>query len=72
RHRPRYPFKGLMRRAIDARPPNVLYDAILEQPVFQALAATVFYHHRGLFTPAAWKDLARALMGHRPRARLLS
>jgi flavin-dependent dehydrogenase len=52
--------KKLLRRLLDLGPPNALYDALLGQPAFRALAATVFFHHRGLLTRAAWRDLAAA------------
>ena len=39
--------------------PNALLDAMLKTPAFQALAQTVFFHHRGLLSPAAWRDLIR-------------
>jgi flavin-dependent dehydrogenase len=54
---PGFRGKALLRHLLDARPPNSLYDALLAQPVFRALAATVFFHHRGLLTRAAWRDL---------------
>lgn len=58
---PKFPGKTLLRRLLELQPPNALYDALLEQPVFRALAATVFFHHRGLLTRAAWRDLVGVL-----------
>lgn len=54
---PKFHAKHLLRRVLDQRPPNVVYDALLARPVFRALAATVFFHHRGLLTREAWRDL---------------
>jgi flavin-dependent dehydrogenase len=59
--RPKFHGKRQLRRVLDTRPPNVLYDALLARPVFRALAATVFFHHRGLLTRAAWRDLVAVL-----------
>ena len=39
--------------------PNSLFDVLLKIPAFQVLAQTVFFHHRGLLSPAAWRDLIR-------------
>ena len=46
-----------MRSALDLRPPNALIDRGLESPRFRAVAQTVFFHHRGLMTADAWRDL---------------
>ena len=34
-------------------------DAMLKTPVCRSLAQTVFFHHRGLLSAAAWRDLIR-------------
>lgn len=57
---PRFRWKRLLRLAIDLRPPNRLLDALFATPPFLALARTVFFHHRGLFSRAAWTDLVAA------------
>ncbi len=57
---PRFRWKRLLRLAIDLRPPNRLLDALFATPPFLALARTVFFHHRGLFSRAAWADLVAA------------
>ena len=49
-------LRSLYNRAVI---PNALLDAMLKTPAFQALAQTVFFHHRGLLSPAAWRDLIR-------------
>ncbi|MEM1423196.1 MAG: NAD(P)/FAD-dependent oxidoreductase [Planctomycetota bacterium] len=59
-------LKHAMRWAIDRRPPNALVDAMLRIGPVQALAQTVFFHHRGLMTRAAWRDLAAGCLGKPP------
>jgi len=61
REMPRFRVKRWLRRALDLRPPNVVYDALLADPLFRSLAATLFFHHRGLFTGAAWREVAATL-----------
>lgn len=57
---PHYKFKSLMRVAFArAQPSNDLYNLLLGNPFFQKLAQTLFFHHRGLLSPAAWGDLVR-------------
>ena len=58
---PRFHSKRLLRSLFDLRPSNALYDAVLSSRTFRALAATLFFHHRGLFSPAAWKEVANVL-----------
>ena len=58
---PRFRTKRLLRALFDLRPPNALYDAVLSSRTFRALAATLFFHHRGLLSGAAWKDVASVL-----------
>ena len=54
---PAFTWKRGMRAAMDLRPPNALLDLALDSPRFRALAQAVFFHHRGLLSPAAWSDL---------------
>jgi flavin-dependent dehydrogenase len=56
----RSPAKRVLRIGLDAAPPNALIDAALDSRWFRALARTVFFHHRGLLSPAAWHDLVRS------------
>lgn len=57
---PRYGVKGTMRRSMDHfAPPNILYDLALGNPVFQRVAQVLFFHHRGLFSKQAWKEILR-------------
>jgi flavin-dependent dehydrogenase len=58
---PRFHAKRLLRSLFDLRPPNGLYDAVLSSRTFRALAATLFFHHRGLLSRAAWKEVATVL-----------
>lgn len=59
---PNYQTKQLMRWIHDhIHIPNKVYDVILTNPVFRSVAQTVFFHHRGLLTFAAWRDLVRTL-----------
>jgi flavin-dependent dehydrogenase len=58
---PRFRTKRLLRALFDLRPPNALYDAVLSSRTFRALAATLFFHHRGLLSGAAWKEVAAVL-----------
>ena len=57
---PRFMFKRLMRAAFNLGPPNVLIDLALQCRPCRATAQAIFYHHRGLFSPAAWRDLILA------------
>jgi digeranylgeranylglycerophospholipid reductase len=45
--------------------PNTVFDAMLKTRAFRVLAQSVFFHHRGLLSPAAWRDLIRIF--HHPR-----
>jgi geranylgeranyl reductase family protein len=60
---PSYFFKRCLRSAFDALPSNRLYELAFEAAPFRALAQTLFFHHRGLFSAAAWRDIALALAG---------
>lgn len=50
--------KQLLRAGLDLRPPNALLDAVLANAAFAGLARMVFFHHRGLLSPTAWRALA--------------
>ena len=60
-------MKHAMRWAIDRHPPNALLDFMLRVGPVRALAQTVFYHHRGLMTGAAWRDLMVSTIGLVPK-----
>jgi len=57
---PRVLFKKILRSLfIHTTIPNVVLDAVLKKPLFQAFAQMVFFHHRGLLSAEAWRDLIR-------------
>ncbi len=59
---PRYRTKQLLRLLNNHVPvPNWMFDLALKHPVFRSFAQTVFFHHRGLFSMEAWRDLVRIL-----------
>lgn len=60
---PSFRFKRLLRAVMDRRIPNGRLDSLIGFSPFQALARLVFFHSRGLLSPAAWKDLARLAAG---------
>lgn len=62
----RFGLKHAMRWAIDREPPNALLNVMLKQGVVRAMAQTVFYHHRGLMTRAAWRDVIGSCIGLAP------
>ncbi len=62
---PSYAFKQLLRLAFDLAPPNWLFDAALSSRLMRNLAQTVFFHHRGLFSFEAWRDLLRVSLAAR-------
>lgn len=67
RARPRFRAKRLMRQAADLPVPNRLIDLALSTPIARAMLQTIFFHHRGLWSPRAWTDVARTLVGgHAP------
>jgi digeranylgeranylglycerophospholipid reductase len=55
---PRFPWKGMLRRMLDVAPPNTVLELAFDAPGFGPFARTVFFHHRGLFSASAWRDLA--------------
>ena len=57
---PRFRWKRLLRRAIDLGPPNAWIDAAFASSAFRSLARGIFFHHRGLLSMAAWRDLVFA------------
>jgi len=64
---PHYIAKRMLRRLADLPMSNRLIDAALSQRFVQAMAQTVFFHHRGLWSPRAWQDIARTIV-HPQRA----
>lgn len=56
---PSFRFKRALRAVFDFAPPNWLYDLALASRPMRNLAQTVFFHHRGLFSLQAWRDILR-------------
>jgi flavin-dependent dehydrogenase len=56
---PSFRFKRLLRMSFDLAPPNWLYDLALSSRLMRHMAQTVFFHHRGLFSLEAWRDILR-------------
>ena len=54
-----------MRAAMDLRPPNALIDLALGSRRFRSIAKAVFFHHRGLLSAEAWRELAPAAIAPR-------
>jgi digeranylgeranylglycerophospholipid reductase len=54
---PSYRFKRLLRLVFDLAPPNWTYDLALSSRMMRHLAPTIFFHHRGLFSLEAWRDI---------------
>ena len=62
---PGFYFKKVLRHLSDNIPiPDTLYNYLFHTPLFRSLAQTIFFHHRGLFSKAAWRDFARILIPH--------
>lgn len=58
---PSFRFKKLLRSGYDRMPwSNQLSDVLFATPAFRALAQTLFFHHRGLFSARAWRDILLA------------
>ena len=56
---PSFRFKRLLRLAFDIAPPNWVYDLASSSRLMRHLAQTIFFHHRGLFSLEAWRDILR-------------
>ena len=55
---PQYRTKGLMRWTMShLKPPNAAYNLALGNPLFQRVAQVLFFHHRGLLSAQAWKEI---------------
>jgi len=64
RSMPRFRVKRILRLFADLPIPNRLIDAALSNSLFQAMAQTVFFHHRGLWSADAWRDMGRTVFNH--------
>jgi flavin-dependent dehydrogenase len=58
---PTFAYKRWLRTAFDLLPTNVLYEVLLSSAAFRRLAQVIFYHHRGLFSLAAWREILWAV-----------
>lgn len=57
---PRYLFKRTLRILYDQLPfTNTIFNALIHTPLFRAFAQTVFFHHRGFLSAAAWRDFVK-------------
>lgn len=61
---PSYFIKGMMRTIFDLRPPNQLFNLLLGSEIFRKTAQTIFFHHRGLLSVKAWRDLLSLAAQH--------
>lgn len=63
-HLPAYGTRSALRIAVEHLPARELLLRLLFASLpFRALAQLVFFHQRGLFTTAAWRDLVELLQG---------
>ena len=61
---PSYLAKRMMRLAYDTLPmPDRAWNILFRSPLFRHLAQTIFFHHRGLLSFEAWRDLLRLTRG---------
>lgn len=59
---PNYSYKLLLRHLIDTVPiPAACYELLFRSAPFRLFAQTVFFHNRGLFSTAAWRDFFRLM-----------
>lgn len=58
---PSFFYKQLLRTAFDLAPPDWIYNRLLSSRTLRSAAQTVFFHHRGLFSLEAWRDLVAAV-----------
>jgi flavin-dependent dehydrogenase len=56
---PSFRFKQILRTVFDFAPPNWVYDVALASRPMRNLAQMIFFHHRGLFSLEAWRDILR-------------
>ena len=60
KHIPTYRYKKLVRKAADTFIlPNYMYNFLLNNYLFGKLAKLIFFHHRGLMSVEAWKEILR-------------
>lgn len=54
---PNFAFKRCLRTAFDVLPTNWLFDQALSSAMFRRMAQVIFFHHRGLFSLEAWREI---------------
>ena len=58
RHIPTYRYKSIIRKLSDTfTPPNYLFNFLLNNYFFRKSAQLIFFHHRGLLSVEAWKEI---------------
>jgi len=68
KHMPTYTTKKQLRRIFDwFNPSNKFFDIVIGNALFKKIAQTVFFHHRGLLSAAAWKDILK-MKSTKPKA----
>jgi digeranylgeranylglycerophospholipid reductase len=58
---PSFACKRWLRTAFDLVPTNFLFDQLLASATFRRLAQVIFFHHRGLFSLEAWREILLAV-----------
>jgi digeranylgeranylglycerophospholipid reductase len=58
---PSFACKRWMRSAFELLPTNFMFDQMLSSATFRRLAQVIFFHHRGLFSLDAWKEILLAV-----------
>lgn len=66
-HASAYRYKRLMRTTFDLTSHNTLYNIMLQNKLTKALAKTIFFHHRGLFSYNAWRDILKTCITLQPQ-----
>ena len=56
---PRFFWKKALRAAYDLHQPNWTVNAFFSSAILREIARAVFFHHRGLFSIQAWRELLR-------------
>lgn len=58
KHIPSYRYKKLIRKFSDIyTPPNYLFNFLLNNYLFRKASQLIFFHHRGLMSVEAWKEI---------------
>jgi len=58
---PNFFYKNWLRSAFDALPTNWLFDQAIASATFRRIAQVIFFHHRGLFSLEAWREILLAV-----------